>query len=126
MLFIRDNIPFRLLKPGILPSNTEALFIEINLRKKKWLMCCGCNPNKSLINKFTHDIGKVLNSCIGNYDNFLTETLKLLKAQWMISAIVIICTVYVINLPVIKFRKKHHTFIFFLQILLRHSKTVKQ
>ena len=30
-----------LLKPGNLPSNTEAFFIEINLRKKKWLMCCG-------------------------------------------------------------------------------------
>ena len=29
MLFIRDNISFRLLKPGNLPSNTEALFIEI-------------------------------------------------------------------------------------------------
>ena len=27
MLFIRDNIPFRLLKPRNLPSNTEALFI---------------------------------------------------------------------------------------------------
>ena len=71
MLFIRDNIPFRLLKPGNLPSNTEALFIEINLRKKKWLICCGYNPNKSLINKFTHDIGRVLDSFIGNYDNFL-------------------------------------------------------
>ena len=71
MLFIRDNIPFRLLKPGNLPSNTEAFFIKINLRKKKWLMCCGYNPNKSLINKFTHDIGKVLDSFIGNYDNFL-------------------------------------------------------
>ena len=57
MLFIRDNIPFRLLKPGNLPSNTEALFIEINFHKKKWLMCCGYNPNKSLINKFTYDIG---------------------------------------------------------------------
>ena len=71
MLFIRDNIPSRLLKPGNLPSNTEAFFIEINVRKKKWLMCCGYNPNKSLINKFTHDIGKVLDSFIGNYDNFL-------------------------------------------------------
>ena len=28
MLFIRDNITFRLLKPGNLPSNTKALFIE--------------------------------------------------------------------------------------------------
>ena len=45
MLFIKDNIPFRLLKTWNLPSNIEALFIEINLRKKKWLMYCGYNPN---------------------------------------------------------------------------------
>ena len=69
MFSFRDNIPFRLLKARNCPSNTEALFIEINLRKKKWLMCCGYNPNKSLINKCTHDIGKVLDSFIGNYDN---------------------------------------------------------
>ena len=37
----------RLLRRGNLPSNTEAFFIEINIRKKKWLMCCGYNPNKS-------------------------------------------------------------------------------
>ena len=72
MHFIRHNIPFRLLKSGNLQSNTEALFIEINFRKKKWqIICCGYNPNKSLINKFTRDIGKVLDSFIGNYDNFL-------------------------------------------------------
>ena len=70
MLFVRD-ISFRLLKPENLPSNTETLFIEINLWKKKWLMCCGYNPKKSLTDKFTHDIGKVLDSFIGNYDNFV-------------------------------------------------------
>ena len=47
MLFIRDNIPLRLLKPGNLPSNTEALFIEINLCKKKWLISCGYNVTSS-------------------------------------------------------------------------------
>ena len=35
MLYIRENIPFRLLKPGNLPSNTEALFIKVNLPKKR-------------------------------------------------------------------------------------------
>ena len=60
MLFIRDDIPFRLLKSENLPSNTEALFIEINLRSKKWLICCGYNPNKSLINKFTYDSSIVI------------------------------------------------------------------
>ena len=69
MLFIRDNIPFRLLKLGKLVSKTEAFFIEINFRKKIWL-CCGYNPNKSLIDKFIYDIGKVLDSYIDNYDNF--------------------------------------------------------
>ena len=33
MLFITDNIPFTLLKPGNLPSNTETLFLKINLCK---------------------------------------------------------------------------------------------
>ena len=71
MIFIRDNIPLRLLKLENLQPNTKALFIEINSRGKKWLMCCGCNPDKSLINKFTYEICKVLDSRIGNYDNFL-------------------------------------------------------
>ena len=35
------------------------------------IMCCGYNPNKSLINTFTHDVGKVFDSFIGNYDNLL-------------------------------------------------------
>ena len=69
--FIGDNSPIRMVSPGNLPSNTEALFVKINLRKKKWLMCCGYNPNKSLINKFTHDIGNVLYSFVGNKDSFL-------------------------------------------------------
>ena len=74
MLFISDNIPFRLLSALIFLSAfhlTPKLLIEINLRKKKWLMCCRYNPNKPFVNKFTHDISKVLDSYIGNYDNFL-------------------------------------------------------
>ena len=55
----------------MLPSNTAVLFIEINLRKKKWLMCCSYNPNNSLINKFTYDIGKALDSYTSNYGDFL-------------------------------------------------------
>ena len=71
MLFIRDNIPFRLSKPGNLPSNAKSLFTEINLGKKKMAIVLRLQSNKSLINKFTYDIGKVLDSFIDNYDNFL-------------------------------------------------------
>ena len=51
-----------------------------------------------LVNNFTFDIGKVLDSYKGNYDNFLINgdwTLKLLKPQYMNSTIVVICIVYV-------------------------------
>lgn len=34
-------------------------------------MCCGYKTNKSLIYKFTYDIGKVLGSFVGNYGSFL-------------------------------------------------------
>ena len=33
-------------------------------------MCCGYNPNLSLINKMTYDIGELFDSYISNYDNF--------------------------------------------------------
>ena len=39
-------------------------------------MCCGYNPNKFLINKFTYDIGKALDSSIGNYDNFIIRVMN--------------------------------------------------
>ena len=45
---------------------------------------CGYNPNNFFINKFTYDIGKVMDSFIGNYDNFLVVgdlNSELLKAQ---------------------------------------------
>ena len=65
------NIHFRLLKSKLVASTTEVLFIKINLRKKKRLMCCDYNPSKLAIKNFTYNIGKTLDSYIGNYDNFL-------------------------------------------------------
>ena len=85
ILFIKDIIPFRLLRGGDPPSNTEALFIEINLRKAKWLMCCCYNFHKSLINKCTYDIDKVLASYTGNSNNFLI-TGDLNSEIWKINA----------------------------------------
>ena len=34
-LLIRNNIPFKLIKNELVSSNTEAIFVEISLRKKK-------------------------------------------------------------------------------------------
>ena len=48
-VYVRDDIPFKLLNISYLSSDTECLAIEINLRKTKWLLICSFNPNKDNI-----------------------------------------------------------------------------
>ena len=47
IIYIRSDIPCKTLKTQ-LPTNMEGIFIELNIRNKKWLMFCGYNPKKSL------------------------------------------------------------------------------
>ena len=41
---IRDGVPSKLTESNMI---IEGFFVEINLRKKKWILCCSYNP-KSL------------------------------------------------------------------------------
>ena len=53
MLFVKEDIPSKLL-PNINPSgNIENIFVEINLRSKKWLISGYYNPNVGLIQNQT-------------------------------------------------------------------------
>ena len=47
MLYIREDITARLLTEYKQPENIECLFVEINIRRKKWLLCCSYNPHKN-------------------------------------------------------------------------------
>ena len=47
MLYVREDIPSNLM--GVETFPTEGFYLEINLRKKKWLLCCCYNPNKNNI-----------------------------------------------------------------------------
>ena len=38
MIFIRDDIPSRVLTKHVFPDDIEGLFIELNFRKAKWLL----------------------------------------------------------------------------------------
>ena len=51
MLYIREGIPFKLLKSNGLSANAEAFLVEVKLNKKKWLLCCSYNPHKALLKK---------------------------------------------------------------------------
>ena len=46
LLCVRDKIIVLSLPPHI-----EILFFELNLRNRKWLVCCSYNPQKNLIKK---------------------------------------------------------------------------
>lgn len=35
-------------KPIDSQMKVAGIFIELNLRKKKWLLCCSCNPNSQI------------------------------------------------------------------------------
>ena len=47
------------------------MFIEINLRKKKWLLSVSYNPHKALIGKHLQAVGKNLDLCSGRYENVI-------------------------------------------------------
>ena len=48
MLYIRQDIPSLLIEK-MFQNNSEYLFVEINLSKKKWLLCCSYNAPKNSI-----------------------------------------------------------------------------
>ena len=58
-----------------IPSKNEmtikALLVEINLRKKKWLLCCSYDSKKYLISNHSKEISNNLNLLSSKYDNYL-------------------------------------------------------
>ena len=71
MLYIREDIPSRLIERKV-RNNVEYFFIEINLRKKKWLPCCSYNLHKNSIPNYVDVLRRELEDIhSSNYENFL-------------------------------------------------------
>ena len=60
IIYIREDIPYRELKNHPQSIHLEGIFLEINLRKSKWLLFGGYNPKKSNIDTFLGYVGEVL------------------------------------------------------------------
>ena len=71
LLNIRKDIPSRLLTEYKPPENVECLFLEIDIRKKKWLLCCSYNPHKNNVSNHLHYLNKGLDVYLKHYDNLL-------------------------------------------------------
>ena len=66
MTFVREDIPSKLIENS---ASIEGIFLEINLRKKKWLLCGPYNPHKNLISQHLSVISKSLDTLLTKYDN---------------------------------------------------------
>ena len=66
--YVLEDIPSTLLNSDM---STESFRIEINIRKKKWLLVCTYNLNKNLISNHLKEIGKTLENYSSKYDNFI-------------------------------------------------------
>ena len=71
LIYIRDDIPSKELSEHTFPVDIERIFIEINLRKTKWLkLGTYRSPNQS-IGYFFENVGKALVIYSQKYDKFL-------------------------------------------------------
>ena len=71
MLYIREGIPFKLLKSSGLSANTDAFLVEVKINKKKWLLCCSYNLHKALIENHMNELGKAHDIYLHKHDHIL-------------------------------------------------------
>ena len=69
MLFVREDIPAKLIFIEVSP--VEGFYVETNLRKQKWLICCSYNPNKHNISKHIEALSKSIDLFSSNHENVL-------------------------------------------------------
>ena len=68
LLYIREDVPSKLLNSDL---SIQGFFVEIRLRKKKWLLRSSYNPKKNLIGNHLNYIGRNLDSKLGQHENFI-------------------------------------------------------
>ena len=71
LLYVREDIPFKKIDNVDFDTGLKAIFIEINIRKTKWLINCSYNLHKADIKNHLKVIGKNLDSQSSKYDNFI-------------------------------------------------------
>ena len=71
LLYVREDIPCKILNEYSSEKAIENLFVEINLRSKKWLLSCSYNPNVNLIADHLQSISRGLDFYSSKYDNFI-------------------------------------------------------
>ena len=69
MVFVRRDITAKFL--SFEDKLIEALFIELNFRKNKWLLSCSYNPNKNNISNHLQRLRNSLDLYSAKYENII-------------------------------------------------------
>ena len=69
LIFVREDLRCKELQT--INNSGEGIFLELNLRKKKWLIFGGYNHKKSNINFFLGEVSNTLERYLPLYDNFI-------------------------------------------------------
>ena len=70
MIYIRDDIPSKLLTKHVFPDNIKALFVELNFRKSRWLIMGAYHPPSQSDSYFFEHLDKALD-VYNNYEKVL-------------------------------------------------------
>ena len=70
MIYIRDDIPSKLLTKHVFPDDIEGLFVELNFRKSKWLLMGAYHPPSQSNSYFFEHLDKALD-IYSNYEKVL-------------------------------------------------------
>ena len=71
MVFVREDITVKFL--SFEDKHIEALFIELNFRKKKWLLSCSHNSNKNNIPNYLQRLRNSLDLYSAKYENIILK-----------------------------------------------------
>ena len=71
LIYIREDIPSKLLADHKLPHDIEGIFVELNLRKKKWLLFGSYHPPSQSDDYFFHQVKKGLDMYSKFYKRYM-------------------------------------------------------
>ena len=71
LLYNKEDIPSKMLKFEQVQNNFKGFFVNINLRKKMWLLSCSYKPNKKNIVNHVKNITTGLDQFSVAYDNLI-------------------------------------------------------
>ena len=69
MFFVREDIPAKRIVSQI-PS-VEGPYVEVKLRKQRWLISYSYNPNKSIVSQHMNALGKNMGTYFSTYEKFI-------------------------------------------------------